>query len=40
MVASEGPASGMQNDVAAVHAALESIGVEFIPKNGAARARG
>ena len=34
MVASEGPAAGMANNVAAVRAALEAAGVEFIPENG------
>jgi hypothetical protein len=34
MIASEGPASGMANNVAAVRAALESAGVEFIDENG------
>jgi hypothetical protein len=34
MIASEGPASGMANNVAAVRAALESAGVEFIAENG------
>ncbi len=34
MIASEGPASGMANNVAAVRSALESAGVEFIPENG------
>jgi hypothetical protein len=33
MIASEGPASGMANNVAAVRAALESAGVEFIDDN-------
>jgi transcriptional regulator with XRE-family HTH domain len=32
--ASEGPAVGMANNVAAVRAALEAAGVEFIPANG------
>jgi DNA-binding XRE family transcriptional regulator len=34
MEASEGPAPGMPNNVAAVRAALESAGVEFIDENG------
>ena len=34
MEASEGPASGMANNVAAVRAALESAGIEFIAENG------
>lgn len=34
MEASEGPASGMTNNVAAVRAALETAGVEFIAENG------
>jgi hypothetical protein len=34
MEASEGPAAGMANNVAAVRAALEAAGVEFIPENG------
>lgn len=34
MIASEGPASGMANNVAAVRTALEAAGVEFIPENG------
>ncbi len=34
MEASEGLASGIANNVAAVRAALEAAGVEFIPENG------
>lgn len=34
MEASEGPVSGMANNVAAVCRALEEAGVEFIPENG------
>ncbi len=34
MEASEGPALGMANNIAAVRAALEAAGVEFIPPNG------
>ena len=34
MIASEGAAAGMANNVAAVRAALEKAGVEFIPENG------
>ncbi|WP_322994234.1 helix-turn-helix transcriptional regulator [Castellaniella sp.] len=34
MEASDGPATGMANNVAAVQRALESAGVEFIPENG------
>jgi hypothetical protein len=34
MIASEGPAAGMANNVAAVRAALEAAGVEFIAENG------
>jgi DNA-binding XRE family transcriptional regulator len=34
MEASEGPAVGMANNVAAVRAALEAAGVDFIPENG------
>lgn len=34
MIASEGLASGMANNIAAVRAALESAGVEFIAENG------
>ncbi|RLL65272.1 helix-turn-helix domain-containing protein [Paenirhodobacter hankyongi] len=34
MEASEGPASGMANNVDAVCRALEAAGVEFIPENG------
>jgi transcriptional regulator with XRE-family HTH domain len=34
MEASEGPASGMPNNVAAIRAALEAAGVEFIAENG------
>ena len=34
MEASEGPALGMVNNVAAIRAALESAGVEFIAENG------
>jgi hypothetical protein len=34
MEASEGPAAGMANNVAAVRAALESAGVMFIEENG------
>lgn len=34
MEASDGPASGIANNVAAVRAALEAAGVEFIPENG------
>jgi hypothetical protein len=34
MEASEGPAAGMANNVAAIRAALEASGVEFIPENG------
>jgi transcriptional regulator with XRE-family HTH domain len=34
MEASDGPAAGMLNNVAAVRAALESAGVEFIAENG------
>jgi hypothetical protein len=34
MIASEGVASGMANNVAAVRNALESAGVEFIAENG------
>ncbi len=34
MIASEGVASGMANNVAAVRAALESAGVIFVDENG------
>lgn len=34
MEASEGPASGLANNVDAVRRALEAAGVEFIPENG------
>jgi hypothetical protein len=34
MEASAGQASGIANNVAAVRAALEAAGVEFIPENG------
>ncbi len=34
MEASEGPASGLRNNVAAVRTALEAAGVEFIAENG------
>ena len=34
MEASDGPASGIANNVAAVRAALEAAGVEFIAENG------
>ena len=34
MEASNGPATGLANNVAAVCAVLESAGVEFIPENG------
>jgi len=34
MVASEGPASGMANNIAAVRAALETAGVIFVEENG------
>jgi hypothetical protein len=34
MEASAGPAAGLTNNVAAVRAALESAGVEFIAENG------
>jgi transcriptional regulator with XRE-family HTH domain len=34
MEASEGPASGLTNNVAAVRSALEAAGVEFIEENG------
>ncbi|WP_036280707.1 helix-turn-helix domain-containing protein [Methylocystis sp. ATCC 49242] len=34
MIASEGPAVGMANNVAAIRAALEAAGVEFIAENG------
>ena len=34
MEASEGPASGMPNNVRAVVVALEAAGLEFIPENG------
>nr|WP_238314220.1 helix-turn-helix transcriptional regulator [Methylobacterium organophilum] len=34
MEASEGPATGMPNNVRAVIAALENAGLEFIPENG------
>ena len=34
MEASEGPVSGMQNNIDAVIRALESAGVQFIPENG------
>jgi DNA-binding transcriptional regulator YiaG len=34
MEASEGPATGMANNVRAVVAALEAAGLEFIPENG------
>jgi transcriptional regulator with XRE-family HTH domain len=34
MEASEGPAVGMANNLAAIRAALESAGVEFIDENG------
>jgi transcriptional regulator with XRE-family HTH domain len=34
MEASDGPAVGMANNVAAIRRALESAGVEFIPENG------
>jgi hypothetical protein len=34
MEASDGPASGLTNNVAAVRSALEAAGVEFIAENG------
>jgi transcriptional regulator with XRE-family HTH domain len=34
MEASNGPASGLSNNVAAVRTALEAAGVEFIAENG------
>jgi hypothetical protein len=34
MIASDGPVPGMANNVAAIRAALESAGVEFIAENG------
>lgn len=34
MEASEGPATGMANNVRAVVGALEAAGLEFIPENG------
>jgi transcriptional regulator with XRE-family HTH domain len=34
MEASEGPAAGYRNNVAAVVAVLEDAGIEFIPPNG------
>jgi transcriptional regulator with XRE-family HTH domain len=34
MEASNGPASGLSNNVASVRTALEAAGVEFIPENG------
>jgi len=34
MEASEGPASGMANNIRAVALALENAGIEFIPENG------
>jgi transcriptional regulator with XRE-family HTH domain len=34
MEGSEGPASGMANNIAAVRAALEAAGIEFIAENG------
>ncbi len=34
MESSEGPASGLPNNVRAVKAALEKLGVRFIPENG------
>lgn len=34
MEASEGPATGMANNIEAVRRALEAAGVEFIPENG------
>ena len=34
MLASEGPIPGYANNVAAIRAALEAAGVEFIPENG------
>lgn len=34
MEASEGPAAGMANNVAAVQRALEEAGVIFVPENG------
>ena len=34
MEASEGPASGMANNVTAVMRALEAVGVIFVPENG------
>ena len=34
MEASDGPASGIANNVLAVRTALEAAGVEFIPENG------
>jgi hypothetical protein len=34
MIASEGPAVGMANNVAAVRAALEAAGVIFVAENG------
>jgi transcriptional regulator with XRE-family HTH domain len=34
MEASEGPAVGMANNVAAIRSALEAAGVEFIAENG------
>ncbi|MET3661145.1 hypothetical protein ABID44_001465 [Aquamicrobium ahrensii] len=34
MESSEGPASGLLNNVRAVKAALENLGIRFIPENG------
>lgn len=34
MESSEGPASGLANNVRAVKAALEQLGIRFIPENG------
>lgn len=34
MEASAGPASGLPNNLAAIRAALEAAGVEFIAENG------
>lgn len=34
MIGSNGPVPGIPNNVAAIKAALETAGVEFIPENG------
>ena len=34
MEASDGPAQGLANNVAAVRRSLETLGIEFIPENG------